>query len=115
MPACPRDNLPILLLLKNHLERWFNSKGTSVQLDGSSTYTNNPQPWVTFSFGGQSWKLAGDTRDVAVEEFIRLFNNGNDGNNGARVLVQAVGRGGAIILRLVGHTEADGWYCTRNL
>ena len=112
MAACPktdRTSLPMLLLLKNHLEAWYVSRGSSVQLDGSSAYANNPSAWVYFTFNKKIWKLAGDTRDVAVKKFIDEFNQ--HGSTG--LLIESKGQNNSSVLRIKNSADADGWYCTR--
>jgi hypothetical protein len=94
--------LPTLLVLQKYLEDWMkNTKMSSVQLDGSNDYSNNPAAWLFFIYDGRLWRLHGDTRDLAVAEFIK---NGK--------LTMATNSKGKEVLRLPSSPgEAKGWYC----
>lgn len=97
-----RNPIKTLLLLQKYLQKWpSNGRGKSVQLDGAISYSNNPSAWIYFEYDQQIWRLHGDTRDVAVDEFIKnpklLIKKNANGNN---------------VLRLVSSpAKANGWYC----
>ena len=92
------------------LKSWCDMKGNAVQFDGSIKYENNPGPWVYFDFKGKTYKLAGDTKDFAVKRFLDLVEKAEDPDS---VLIVATGRAGNPVLRLLGQSKAEGWYCTQ--
>jgi hypothetical protein len=111
--ACAKTGLSLrkngITDLALYLESWYLTKGAAVQLDGKDYYKNNPAPWVYFEYQGGIYKLAGDTKDWAVKNFIDLAR----GNHAySTVLVPDIGKKGNPVLRLAGSSNAKGWYCT---
>jgi hypothetical protein len=94
--------LPSLLLLKKYLDRWVSGdKQNSVQFNGSNVYENDPSAWIHFEYNGKLWRLHGDTRDVAVNEFLK-----------DQSVIVIKNNKGKIVLRLASSpTKANGWYC----
>ncbi len=102
MAACKKDQCVMLEMAKNILMEWYNSRGTSVQLDGKSEYTPSRDTWITFPYAKATYKLHGDTRAEAVKEFLDLYTQ----LNGVGVLVKEKNT-----LRLATGNGAEGWYC----
>lgn len=96
--------------LNKVLTDWYDSKGNEVQLDGASSYTSNPSGWINFIYNREFYKLNGDTKDIAVKEFLDLFKS--SGGDIDQVLTPSKTQEGNDCLKLESKSNAaSGWYC----
>lgn len=93
------------------LSEWRVRHPSAKQLDGSSTYKNNPGIFCKFKFGGNAYYLKLDTKRPAVDHFLSLVSTKKVPEDIFRVSETETQSS----LRLVGSSGVDGWYCYRPL